>query len=79
MQRTCDLIEMILRQLGAQSETINSQRMLTQLLLSKFPIEVIFQLEKSKEPTYKFMDYGNFEKGNILICDSARERLPLCH
>ena len=24
--------------------------MLTQLLLSKFPIEVIFQLEKSKEP-----------------------------
>ena len=51
MQRTCDLIEMILRQLEAQSETINSQRMLTQLLLSKFPIEVIFQLEISKEPT----------------------------
>ena len=51
MQRTCNLIEKILRQLEAQGETINSQRMLIQLLLSKFPIEVIFQLEKSKEPT----------------------------
>ena len=42
MQCTCDLIEKILRQLEAQGETINSQRMLIQLLLSKFPIEIIF-------------------------------------
>ena len=51
IQRLGASVEKILRQLEAQGEVINSQRMLIQLFLSKFPVEVIFQLEKSKEPT----------------------------
>ena len=51
IQRMGESVEKILRQLEAQGELVDGQRMLIQLLLSKFPIEVIFQLEKSKEPT----------------------------
>ena len=51
IQRMGESVEKILRQLEAQGELVDSQQMLIQLLLSKFPIEVIFQLEKSKKPT----------------------------
>ena len=50
IQRMGESVEKILRQLEAQGELVDSQQMLIQLLLSKFPIEVIFQLEKSKKP-----------------------------
>ena len=52
IQRTWDnAVEKNLRQLEAQGEAINGQRMLIQLLMSKFLTDVVFQLEKSKEPT----------------------------
>ena len=51
IQRMGESVEKILRQLEAQGELVDGQQMLIQLLLSKFPIEVIFQLEKSKKPT----------------------------
>ena len=44
-------IEKMLRHLEAQGKTVNHQRMLIQLVLSKFPSEVIVKLEESKQPS----------------------------
>ena len=49
-QRTYGCIEKLLRQLEAQGENINNQRMLIQLVLHKFPTEVIMKLEETKPP-----------------------------
>ena len=51
IRHTCDCIEKILRQLEAHKEPVNSQRMLIQLLLAKFPADFLLKLEQSKEPT----------------------------
>ena len=50
IQRTCDTIEKILRELEAQGESIDEQRTLIQQIISKFPAEVVVKLEESKEP-----------------------------
>ena len=55
MNRTGDIkstyenVEKILRQLEAQGEDINNQRILVQQILSKFPMQVIIKLEESKK------------------------------
>jgi len=41
-------MEKILRQLEAQGENVDQQRMLVQQILSKLPIKVIIKLEESK-------------------------------
>ena len=46
---TYDVIERLLRQLEAQGEIINQQKMLIHQLLSKFPLEVIVKLEDVKK------------------------------
>ena len=51
IKHTCDSIEKILRQLEAQDEPVNSQGMLIQQLLAKFPADFLLKLEQSKEPT----------------------------
>ena len=43
-------IEKVLRQLEAQGESINEQRILIQQIISKYPPEVITKLEEAKEP-----------------------------
>ena len=48
---TSDSIEKILHQLEAQNEPVNSQTMLIQQLLSKFPADFLLKLEQTKEPT----------------------------
>ena len=48
---TSDSIEKILHQLEAQNEPVNSQMMLIQQLLSKFPADFLLKLEQTKEPT----------------------------
>ena len=48
IQRLGARVEKILRQLEVQDEVINSQQKLIQLLLSRFPIEIIFQTENLK-------------------------------
>ena len=51
VRQTYQSIEKVLRQLEAQGEAINNQRILIQLVLSKFPSEIIVKLEESKQPT----------------------------
>ena len=46
---TYDVIERLLRQLEAQGEIVNQQKMLIHQLLSKFPLEVIVKLEDVKK------------------------------
>ena len=46
---TYESIEKILRQLEAQGKDISHQRILVQQILSKFPLQVIVRLEKSKK------------------------------
>ena len=43
-------IEKVLRQLEAQGESIDGQRVLIQQIISKYPPEVITKLEEAKEP-----------------------------
>ena len=50
IQRMSDTIEKVLRQLEAQGEFINEQRILIQQIISKYPSEVITKLEETKEP-----------------------------
>ena len=50
IKHTHEVIERLLRQLEAQGEAISEQRMLIQLLLCKYPTDVIVKLEESKEP-----------------------------
>ena len=50
IQRTSETIEKLLRQLEAQGELINEQRILIQQIISKYPSEVIIKLEETKEP-----------------------------
>ena len=50
IQRTYDCIEKLLRHLEAQGESLNNQRMLIQLVLHKFPTEIIMKLEETKPP-----------------------------
>ena len=50
IQRTSETIEKLLRQLEAQGELINEQRILIQQIISKYPSEVIVKLEETKEP-----------------------------
>ena len=45
-----ETIEKILRQLEAQGEFIDEQRVLFQQIISKYPQEVIVKLEETKEP-----------------------------
>ena len=51
IKHMCDSIEKILRQLEAQNELVNSQKMLIQQLLAKFPDDFLLKVEQSKEPT----------------------------
>ena len=51
IQKTYDCVEKTLQQLEAQGESINNQRMLIQLVLYKFPTEVVMKLEETKKPT----------------------------
>ena len=48
IRSTFENIEKILRQLESQREDINSQKILVQQMLSKFPTHVIIKLEESK-------------------------------
>ena len=50
IKHTHEVIEKLLRQLEAQGECINEQRILIQLLICKYPTDVIVKLEESKEP-----------------------------
>ena len=50
IQRMSDTIEKVLRQVEAQGEFINEQRILIQQIISKYPSEVITKLEEIKEP-----------------------------
>ena len=50
IQRVSETIEKVLRQLEAQGESIDEQRVLIQQIISKYPPEVITQLEEAKEP-----------------------------
>lgn len=45
-----ETIKIVLRELGAQGESINEQRILIQQIISKYPPEVITKLEEAKEP-----------------------------
>ena len=49
IEYTYDVIERLLRQLEAQGEIVNQQKMLIHQLLSKFPLEVIVKLEDVKK------------------------------
>ena len=48
VKSTYETIERILRQLEAQGERVDQQRILTQQILSKFPTNVLVKLEESK-------------------------------
>ena len=50
IQRVSETIEKLLRQLKAQGESIDEQRVLIQQIISKYPPEVITKLEEAKEP-----------------------------
>ena len=50
IQRMSETIEKVLRQLEAQGEFINEQRILIQQIISKYPPEIITKLEETKEP-----------------------------
>ena len=50
IQRMSESVEKVLRQLEAQGESINEQRILIQQIISKYPPEVITKLEEAKEP-----------------------------
>ena len=45
-----ETIEKVLRQLKAQGESIDEQRVLIQQIISKYPPEVVTKLEETKEP-----------------------------
>ena len=45
-----ETIEKVLRQLEAQGESIDEQRVLIQQIISKYPPEVVTKLEETKEP-----------------------------
>ena len=45
-----ETIENVLRQLEAQGESIDEQRVLIQQVISKYPPEVVTKLEETKEP-----------------------------
>ena len=45
-----ETIEKVLRQLEAQGESIDKQRVLIQQIISKYPPEVVTKLEETKEP-----------------------------
>ena len=45
-----ETIEKVLRQLEAQGESIDEQRVLIQQIISKYPPEVVTKLEEAKEP-----------------------------
>ena len=50
IQRVSETIEKVLRQLEAQGESIDEQRVLIQQITSEYPPEVITKLEEAKEP-----------------------------
>ena len=50
IQRVSETIEKVLRQLEAQGESIDEQRVLIQQIISKYPPEVITKLGEAKEP-----------------------------
>ena len=54
IRKTSEQIEKILRQLEVQGEVVNNQVVLIQLVLSKFPFEVVVKLEESKLPTERW-------------------------
>ena len=54
IHKTQEQIENILRQLELQGEVVNNQIILIQLVLSKFPLEVVIKLEESKPPTERW-------------------------
>ena len=74
IKHTGDSIEKILRQLEAQNEPINSQRMLIQQLLAKFPADFLLKLEQSKEPTTPWT-MENLRK--VIVC--TRKCFTLCY
>ena len=51
VKKTFEQVKKLLRQLDVHGEVVNNQIMLIQLVLSKFPFEVILKLEESKLPT----------------------------
>ena len=50
IQQVSETIEKVLRQLEAQGESIDKQRVLIQQIISKYPPEVVTKLEETKEP-----------------------------
>ena len=50
IQQVSETIEKVLRQLEAQGESIDEQRVLIQQIISKYPPEVVTKLEETKEP-----------------------------
>ena len=50
IQWVSETIEKVLRQLEAQGESIDEQRVLIQQIISKYPPEVLTKLEEAKEP-----------------------------
>ena len=73
IQRVSETIEKVLRQLEAQGESIDEQRVLIQHIISKYPSEVVTKLEETKERFFKTMEYKISEKGNLSLCYSTRE------
>jgi len=76
IQRTYDCIEKLLRQLEAQGERNNNHRMLIQMVLHKFPTEVIMKLEEIKPPN----DVWNMKNLPAAIFQfvNSRECLLVC-
>ena len=48
LKATVDYLEQLLRQLEAQGETVNAQRMLVQQLMAKFPVGFLTYLEEQR-------------------------------
>ena len=72
-----ETIEKVLRQLEAQGESIDKQRVMIQQIISKYPPEVVTKLEETKEPVRSW-EYKISEKGNLSLCYSTRECTMLC-
>ena len=50
IQQVSETIEKVIRQLEAQGESIDEQRVLIQQIISKYPPEVVTKLEETKQP-----------------------------
>ena len=77
IQWVSETIEKALRQLEAQGESIDEQRVLIQQIISKYPPEVITKLEEAKEPLRPW-SIKSLRKAIYHYGYSTRECTTLC-